>query len=59
MGQQKTIVSRREDLEPEKLFVQLQCKVHSRPTICDTISEIEMCCLVKPEKALISHLGWY
>lgn len=40
-----------EDLEPGKLFVQLQCKSPTpRPTICDTISEIEMCCLVETRK---------
>lgn len=40
-----------EDLEPEKLFVQLQCKSPTpRPTICDTISETEMCCLVETRK---------
>ena len=40
-----------EDVEPEKLFVRLQCKSPTpRPATCDTISETEMCCLVETRK---------
>lgn len=46
----------REDLEPEKLFVRLQCKSPLRVT-----PSLRLRCIVllKPGKALISHLGWY